>query len=110
MLKINGVDFDFDLSDINNLNYYRKCLNALEKCCEYSSKLAGKEKYVYECESAIIFINAVLGDGADKKIFKKGIATLNECMDVLDIIAKESERQRKNFKGIILKVDFKSNI
>ena len=61
-MVINGVNLELDLSNYENLEYYRRCISALELCINNAKHLSEKESRYYLCESGILFINYVFGE------------------------------------------------
>ena len=94
-LNINGVEFSFDSTDldfIEELDKFSKEAQVL------SDEMSRSEDYVEALKEAIEFccvtIDALLGEGASKKIFKDTKVSLIKAMDVINYISEEVGKAR----------------
>ena len=83
--EINGVSFELDLTDADDLERYENALEKLREA-EHNIKKDGKESELIRafCKMLADFFDAVLGEGASAKIFegkKTSVAVYLETYD-----------------------------
>ena len=96
MLEINGMRFEFDMSDADT---YEKYMSLAEKVDEVTGKTLGEEHSTEEyvaltrekCQAVREFVEAVLGDGAGEKLCPTD--SWKNCGHVLDAIIEDVYRQ-----------------
>lgn len=94
-LNINDVEFSFDSTDLD----FIEALDKFSKEAQVlSDELLKCENYVEALQEAIEFccvtIDALLGEGACKKIFKDTKISLIKAMDVINYISEEIGKAR----------------
>lgn len=95
-LKIYGVEFSFDSTDLNIL---KKIDDFATQAQEYGDTMINRTDYIKALEETIQFtldaIDSILGDKASEMIFKDTPVSLNKAINVMDHVAKEVHKARE---------------
>jgi hypothetical protein len=95
-LKIYGIDFSFDSTDLEVLKSIDDFANSTQG---YADKVVGRTDYIAALEETIQFvldaIDSVLGEKASEQIFKDTDVSLNKALSVMEHISDEVHKARK---------------
>lgn len=95
-LKIYGVEFSFDSTDLEIL---KRIDDFATQAQTYGDTMKGRQDYITALEETIQFtidaIDSILGKGASEKIFKEVPVSLNKALNVMDYISKEVHKARE---------------
>lgn len=97
MIKLNGVEFDLDLMD---LDVAEKVERETKKVAIETEKAKGKnrsESIKIQCYAVFNCIDNILGEGAHKKIFGDKV-NLRDCLRVFEQLILEMQKQDEEDK------------
>ena len=98
MLKINGVELEFDLLDANTAEKYDECMKEMQGIKDKVDGMSVGESIRYQCNAVFDVFNNLFGEGIDKKIFGDKVH-LGKCLDAFDCFVpdriKAHEHPRK---------------
>lgn len=94
-LNINGVEFSFDSTDLEFITRLEKFSKEAQ---DFGNAMSKREDYAEALKESIEFccntIDALLGEGSSKKIFKDTKVSLVKAMDVINYISDETNKAR----------------
>lgn len=104
-MNINGVLLKLDISNENDLNRYRQCLNGLcEGFDEIKDTKAISNKYKEAFYAMVIcsFFDELFGKGTREKLFGDR-PYYYRCFNALKQLQNEVINQKKDMRGLIIK-------
>ena len=95
MLKINGVELEFDLLDADTAEKYDECMKDMKGIKDKVANMSVGESIRYQCTAVFNVFNDIFGEGTDKKIFGDKVH-LGKCLDAFEILVTEANRQAED--------------
>ena len=95
MLKINGVELEFDLLDADTAEKYDECMKDMQGIKDKVANMSVGESIRYQCTAVFNVFNDIFGEGTDKKIFGDKVH-LGKCLDAFEILVTEANRQAED--------------
>lgn len=92
MLKINGIELEFDLLDADTAEKYDECMKEMQGIKDKVDGMSVGESIRYQCNAVFDVFNNLFGEGTDKKIFG-GKTHLGKCLDAFEALVNEANRQ-----------------
>ena len=105
MFKINDVELELDLMDIDEKERFEECFETMNETVQEAVKNIneGDSESVYMrkiCESVMDFFDNLFGEGTSNEIFD-GRVNIKKCMLAIQDITKEKVRQGKELNEIV---------
>lgn len=105
MFKINDVELELDLMDVDEKERFEDCFNAMNDTVQEATKniKEGDSESVYMrkiCEAVIDFFDDLFGEGTSNEIFE-GRVNIKKCMLAIQEITKEKVRQSEELSEIV---------
>ena len=100
MLKINGVELEFDLLDADTAEKYDECMKDMQGIKDKVANMSVGESIRYQCTAVFNVFNDIFGEGTDKKIFGDKVH-LGKCLDAFEILVTEANRQAEDTSKMI---------
>jgi hypothetical protein len=95
MLKINGVELEFDLLDANTAEKYDECMKEMQGIKDKVDGMSVGESIRYQCNAVFDVFNNLFGEGIDKKIFGDKVH-LGKCLDAFECLVTEANKQAED--------------
>lgn len=104
MIRINGIEFELDLSNSKVLDNIKI---AIEVCNRFiddtnSRNLADEDKIIRKETVFFVTLDNIFGEGAADRIFN-GVINPEICLDVIKQFNNEINKQISNIKGIVIR-------
>lgn len=105
MFKINDVELELDLMDIDEKERFEECFETMNETVQEAVKNIneGDSESVYMrkiCEAVMDFFDNLFGEGTSNEIFD-GRVNIKKCMLAIQDITKEKVRQGKELNDIV---------
>ena len=92
MLKINGVELEFDLLDADTAEKYDECMKEIHKIKDKVVGMSVGESIRYQCNIIFDCFDAIFGEGTAFEVFN-GKANLRICLEALESLVTEANKQ-----------------
>lgn len=105
MFKINDVELELDLMDIDEKERFEECFEIMNEMVQEAVKNIneGDSESAYMrriCEAVMDFFDNLFGEGTSNEIFD-GRVNIKKCMLAIQDITKEKVRQGKELDEIV---------
>lgn len=105
-MKLNGVEFDLDLMDLDTSEKFDREMDKVVKVAEKAKGMSRTESIRTQCQAIFDCIDNLMGKGTHKKIFGNKV-NLRDCLKVFEQLAleikKQNEEDAKEFSQMTLK-------
>lgn len=91
-MNINGVELNFDILDVEDLQRYEQAVENRVKVQVNEEELDTIEVIKQRCEEINHFFDDIFGEGTAQKLFK-GKKNLRICLDALDAFETQLSEQ-----------------
>ena len=95
MLKINGVELEFDLLDADTAEKYDEALSEVSGIEDKVTGMSTGESIRYQCNTIFDVFNTIFGEGTDKMIFGEKVH-LGKCLDAFETLITEANKQAED--------------
>lgn len=92
MLKINGVELEFDLLDADTAEKYDECLKDVRNIKDKVACMSVGESIRYQCNAVFDVFDSIFGEGTSFEIFGEK-AHLGKCLDAFETLVAEANKQ-----------------
>ena len=98
MIKVRGIEIEFDVTDADMLEKYEKGLEAVKQKATLSPLEGEKfsESIRRACQIVFDFFDLLCGEGTAQKIFK-GKCSFNECLDAFEELVAQVQAESEKF-------------
>lgn len=95
MIKINGVELEFDLLDADTAEKYDESLKEVSDIKEKVKGMSTGESIRCQCNIVFSVFNTIFGEGTDRKVFGDK-AHLGKCLDGFEALVTEANKQAED--------------
>ena len=93
-MEVNGIPFDFDFADADDLERLEAALQAVQQEAEAIRGKSGPAGIRAQCQIVFEFFDSVFGPGSAKRVFGDR-CNLIQCLDAFEAVVRQEQESAR---------------